>query len=97
VLISSDELTVSDARDAFEAIQKLRPDWLHARGATSFGGGVPDLLVYLDGQRLGTKAILPQFATAGIKEIRFYSASDATQRWGTGHSGGVIEIVTRQK
>jgi hypothetical protein len=29
-----------------------------------------------------------------VKEIRYISASDATTRWGTGHSGGVILVVT---
>lgn len=97
VLITSEEIAASTARDAYEAVQVLRPDWLHGRGATSFSGGVPELQVYLDGQRIGTRQILSQFAVAAIREIRFHSASDATQRWGTGHSGGVIEIISRMK
>ena len=97
-LISAEELSGSTARDASEAVRMLRPEWLHARGATSFSGpGVPELLIYLDGQRMGLRQVLAQYALAGIKEIRFYSAADATQRWGTGHSGGVIEIISIDK
>jgi hypothetical protein len=28
-----------------------------------------------------------------IAEVRFISASDATTRWGTGHAGGVIQVL----
>ena len=38
--------------------------------------------------------VLSLIATMHIKEIRYLSATDATQRWGTDHAGGVIEVVT---
>ncbi|HYC52996.1 MAG TPA: hypothetical protein VEB19_17950 [Gemmatimonadaceae bacterium] len=94
-LITRDELQQSTARDALGAIQTLRPDWLRGRGATSFDAGVPEVVVYLDGARVGTREVLRQFATMHIKEIRYLGATEATQKWGTDHSGGVIEIVTR--
>ena len=95
VLITREELASSSARDAFQAVQVLRPDWLRGRGAVTIQGSAPDLLVYLDGQRIGGRNTLAQFPVIGIKEMRFYGATDATQRWGTGHAGGVIEVVTR--
>lgn len=94
VLITQQELRESSSRDAYQAVQMLRPDWLRGRGTTTLGTP-PDVVVYLDGQRLGNKSTLAQVPTNGIKEVRFYSATDATQRWGTGHSAGVIEVVTR--
>lgn len=95
VLITREELVQSSARDAFQAVQTLRPDWLRGRGATSITGGVPQVVVYVDGQRVGTRNVLAQFAVISIKELRYHSATDATQRWGTGHGGGVIEVITR--
>ena len=97
VLISREELAATTALDALEAVRMLRPDWLTGRGVTTMRGEVPQLLVYLDGQRMGSRQILSQFAIGMIGEIRYYSAPDATQRWGTGHAGGVIEVVSRQK
>ena len=73
----------------------MRPDWLRGRGATSLQGGVPEIRVYLDGQRVGTRDVLAQFATVNIKELRYFGSTEATQKWGTDHSGGVIEIITR--
>lgn len=97
VLISSEELAATPALDAMEAVRTLRPDWLTSRGVTTLRGEMPELLVYLDGQRMGSQQVLSGIAIAMIREIRYYSAPDATQRWGTGHAGGVIEIVSRQK
>ena len=73
----------------------LRPDWLRGRGPTSLSGGVPEVLVYVDGQRMGGRAILTQYPVNSVREIRFHNATDATQRWGTGHAGGVIELIIR--
>lgn len=95
VVITEQELRDSAARDAYQAVQMLRPDWLRGRGASTLTGAPPQVVVYLDGQRLGNRSMLAQLTTAGIKEVRFYNSSDATQRWGTGHSAGVIEVLTR--
>jgi hypothetical protein len=94
-LITREELVATNAPDAYQAVERLHPDWLRGRGLTSLTGPAPKVIVYLDGQHLGELSMLSRFTLNGIKEIRFYNASDATQRWGTGHSAGVIEIVTQ--
>ena len=94
-LITREEMLKSTSPDALGVIQALRPDWLRSRGATSFAGGVPDVVVYVDGARVGHREVLRQLPTTHIKEMRHLSATEATQKWGTDHSGGVIEIVTR--
>lgn len=94
-LITKEELDRTNARDALQAVEVLRPDWLRGRGATSLLGAQPEVVVYLDGQRLGPRQMLAQITVIGIKELRFHGATDATQRWGTGHGGGVIEVVSR--
>lgn len=94
-LITREELAATNAPDAYQAVERLHPDWLRGRGLTSLTGTAPKVVVYLDGQHLGELSMLARFTVNSIKEIRFYNASDATQRWGTGHSAGVIEIVTQ--
>jgi hypothetical protein len=94
-LITREELLATDAPDAYQAVERLHPDWLRGRGLTSLTGPPPKVLVYLDGQHLGDVGILSRLTLNGIREIRFHNASDATQRWGTGHSAGVIEVLTQ--
>lgn len=94
-LITREELLATNAPDAYQAVERLHPDWLRGRGLTSLTGTPPKVVVYLDGQHLGELSMLARLTLNGIKEIRFYNASDATQKWGTGHSAGVIEVVTQ--
>jgi len=101
-VISSEEITASAAPTAYDVIQKLRPNFLRTRGAVHgapVGGNnmieTVDLVVYLNENRLGGSDQLRQISTTDIREIRYFSASEATTKWGTGHSAGAIQIVSR--
>ena len=101
-VISSEEITASSATTAYEVIQKLRPNFLRTRGAVHgapVGGAnnieTVDLVVYFNENRLGGSEQLRQISTTEIREIRYFSASEATTKWGTGHSAGAIQIVSR--
>ena len=95
-VIAPEELTDSKARDAYHAVQLLRPEWLRSRGAVSMRDPTPtSVVVYVDGQRYGGPSTLEQFRLGSFKEMRFYTGSEATSRWGTGHAGGVIYLTTR--
>lgn len=92
-VITREELIESAAPDAYQAVQRLRPTWLR-RTASSFRQ-LSDVLIYVDGQRFGAVGSLSRVSLNSVKEIRYHSPTDATQRWGTDHSGGVIEVITR--
>ena len=95
-IITQEEILESSARDAYHAVQLLRPDWLRSRGSQSVRNTAPtSVVVYIDGQRYGGPTALEQFRTGSFKELRYYTASEATSRWGTGHGGGVIYLSTR--
>jgi hypothetical protein len=53
-------------------------------------------LVYVNGVRYGEPQTLRNLRVQEVEEIRFISATDATTRWGTGHTGGVIEVMLRR-
>ncbi len=89
--ISAEELADLTGFSAYDAVQRLRPQWLRARG-----GDASDLpATFVDGRHFGDVNQLSTFNTADILSIRFLSASDATTLYGTGYPGGVIEIQTR--
>lgn len=84
--------------DAFELIERLRPNWLRSRGQISFinpGAAYP--VVYIDGIRHGGLNTLHQITPNQIRRIELIRAADATTRWGTGHPAGVINILTGRR
>jgi len=88
-LITSAELQDVANLSAYEAIQRLRPIWLRPRSGSS--GPV----VFVDGAQMGDPNMLQSISAATVEEIRFRSASDATTRYGTGVTGGAIEVKTK--
>ena len=75
--------------DALQAVQRLRPRWLQSRG-----DGQPTL--YVDGAPRGNVEDLRFMPSDQIEQIDYLSASDATNRFGTGHQGGAILVVSRR-
>ena len=94
-VITLAEIDSSSAADAYQVIQLLRPEWLRSRGAGSMSGAPSMPVAYVDGQNYGSLQSLQSFRTGSFKELRYYSASEATNRWGTGHTGGVVYLTTR--
>lgn len=111
-LITADEISRVSVQNAFEAIQKLRPAMLRQRQIASANGqggmaqnapavtgtGVSSgqVVVYMDGTRLGDTEQLRQISATSVSSVRYYSASEAQTKWGSGHPGGAIEVVTKR-
>jgi hypothetical protein len=94
-LISYEEVRSSHVADAMELIHNLRPSWLRTpRGPTSFSNH-PDIAVFKDGTRLGSRESLPSIPITVIRTVRFYSAVDARQKFGGDTSAGAIEISSQ--
>lgn len=94
-LITAEEISAARGTNAWDIVEELRPVFLQARGPRSVRLATSDLpVVYLDGVRMGPASELRTIAAISITSIRFLSAADATTRWGTGHSAGVIHVRT---
>jgi hypothetical protein len=78
---------------AHDAVQRLRPRWMRPRGPASFAGTAP-VVVFMDNVRVGGLDFLTSIPLERVSEIRYFDASDATNRWGTGLAGGAIEVIT---
>lgn len=93
-LISDEELEEARQRgeNLYQAIQRLRPTWLVARGVTMRERIEP--VVYLNGSPYGELDFLRQISVSDVREVRRINAADATTRYGTGHAGGVIAVTT---
>ncbi len=87
-----DQLTTSDL---YDAIRRLRPNWLTARGSTTLIGEQAQVAVYMNGSRLGGPGVLRGIDIDGVTSVEYLSPSDATNRYGTDHMAGVIVIRSR--
>ena len=94
----------------YDLVYALRRPWLNTRGVGSFsetpryvqdqkGNDVlieaePELIIYLDDMKIGTLSELRGLPLAGITEVRYYDPSQATFKWGMGHSRGAIQVIS---
>ena len=88
-----------EASNAYQVVQRLRPQMLRSRGVVSpsdpnSGATLPT--VYVDNVSYGTLESLSNINSNQIKEIRYINARDATTQWGTNHIGGVILVTTKK-
>lgn len=98
-----DVLTSQQIRDVeakynnmHSVIQALRPNWFQTRGAVSFNvEDAEDPVLFLDGNRRGTLEALREISPTNIREVEFLDAREATTRYGTGYSGGIIMLKSR--
>ena len=88
-VITLEELEAVESFSAYDAINRLRPQWLRSR--------VPgqDPVVFIDGSRLGGPEVLRSIRVSTLSEIRYRNGRDATTRYGTGFGGGSIEMRSR--
>ncbi len=96
-LITSEEIQIANAGNAYDLIKDLRPQWLEGRGRKSIKN-VPSTLpvVYVNGLREGTVNSLRTIPTDNIAEIRFLGPGDAMIRFGFDHPSGAILITMLQ-
>jgi hypothetical protein len=96
VRLTRAELSNANTDNLYDAIAKLRPEWLSSRGPTSVSDATPtSVSVYMGGSMLGKADALRQLVLLDVSEVRYWDASRASARFGMGHPRGVIEIIRR--
>ncbi|MQA89884.1 MAG: hypothetical protein GEU90_06585 [Gemmatimonas sp.] len=96
VLTYEELQSVTSSNSAYEAIRLVRPQWLRSRGVSSFSGEADPIVVYVDNVRYGEAEALQSMSLPTVESIERIDATSATQRWGTGHAGGVLAVTTRR-
>ncbi len=82
-LIIAEEIATTNARNAQEVIERLRPMWLNRMPGTLYMNDVY------------TSLSLRDIEAGEIRSIEFLTATDATTRFGTNHARGAIVIKTK--
>jgi hypothetical protein len=95
-VISQQELSSVPASNLYDLVEKLRPNFLRARGQTSISlSGSEYPTVYLDGRSYGDLASLRSIIPNQVRQVRYYSSADAAARFGMQNSSGVIDVTSR--
>lgn len=91
--LTAEEITAEHANTgtAYDAIARLRPNWLVARGVAASGSEYA--VVFVEGSQLGDLNSLRTIAAYHVAEARYYDITQAGARFGLrGGTGGVIEV-----
>ena len=96
-VITREELEATPTTSAYDAVQRLRPQWItRPRASTLQPGGNP-IIVFVDRSQFGVLESLRSLNTDQIERMEFVAARDATTRYGTGYPSGIVEVTTRRR
>ena len=94
--ITTEQLAQVQADNAYDAIRRLQPQWLDARGPASVSNATPvTATVFVDGSRAGDLEYLRSVPLTSVAEIRYYTPGEAGNRFGMGLPRGAIELVSK--
>jgi hypothetical protein len=94
--LTQEELAATNSGNLYDAISKLRPEWLTSRGPTSATDPTPTAVhVFVNGTLLGDVDYLRQVQWTEVNGIRYWDAGQASARFGMGHPRGVIELIRK--
>jgi len=91
--LTGDRIRETSAENLYTAIRQLRPNWLSTRSQSSLmfqGSNRP--IVYVNGVQHGDLRTMNSMHVNDVARVQFIGAANATTRWGTGHTGGVISV-----
>ena len=97
-LLSREELAGRSTENMFNVVSSMRSDWLRRPlGGSSVAGrtAAAPPLVYLDGRRIGEFDALKSFSAESVEQARYYSATEAQNRFNTTIATPVIELTSR--
>lgn len=97
-VITQAELQGSGATNLFDAVQRLRPQWLSGANISNRDGGGTEVVVYQGQTPLGAPDALRQLQISYAAELRWLDGSQATNTLpglGSRRVAGAI-VITRQ-
>lgn len=96
--LDEDAIEALHASSAYDVVAMTHGEFLHSRGRESMDPKVPPVPadVYVDNSYYGNVNTLRTIAASELGGIRFYQGYDAQLKFGSGHMGGVIQLITKR-
>lgn len=96
-LITPDELSRSSEIFLYDAIRRVRPNFLKPRGIAAYGAPETSVLtLYVNGDRMDSIEDLRRISCNEVLEVRFYEPQLANTKFaGHNNSGGAIAVTLK--
>ena len=97
MVVTEDQIDKLRAANAYEIVMQTHGNFLSSRGRESNDPRVPAIPVhvFVDDTYYGDASTLRGISAGDIAEIRFYQSYEAQYKFGSGHMGGVIQVITK--
>lgn len=98
MVVTEDQIDKLRAANAYEIVAQTHANFLHSRGRESQDPRVPAIPVHVfvdDTYYSSDVTSLRAISAQDVAEIRFYQSYEAQYKFGTGHMGGVIQVITK--
>jgi hypothetical protein len=97
MVITQEQIEPLHASNAYDIVAATHANFLHSRGRESRDPNVPPIPVhvYIDDTFYGDVTSLREIGVEQIEEIRLYQSYEAQYKFGSGHMGGVIQVITK--
>jgi hypothetical protein len=97
MVVTEDQIATLHANNAYEIVAKTHGNFLHSRGRESDDPRIPAIPVhvFVDNTYYGDLSTLLGIGTEVVAEIRLYQSYEAQYKFGSGHMGGVIQVITK--
>jgi len=92
--VTAADLSASTQTNLYDYVAANRPRWLQSRAPGNLGGQSLSVVVFLNSTRLGGPDQLKSISLPGVRQIRYYDAAEAQQRFNVRDAGAVIQVTT---
>ena len=95
-MLTAEQMLATGAESVYEAVERLRPEWLRSRGPVSLTDSSPAVpSIFIGGSHVGDVEQLRSLRIDDVSHIRYYEPGEAGVRYGMGHPRGVIDVVMK--
>jgi hypothetical protein len=98
MVVTEDQIGQLRVTDAYDIVAQTHANFLHSRGRESQNPNVPAIPVHVfvdDTYYSSDVNSLRDITAQDVMAIRFYQSYEAQYKFGSGHMGGVIQVITK--
>src|SRR2546423_13568375 len=97
-VVSEDEIETMRAATAYDVVSRTHGEYLRSRGRESLDSRLPPIPahVFVDDTYYGDIGTLRSIPASDLSEVRFFQSYEAQYKFGSGHMGGVIQLITKR-